>query len=43
MAKTIYLPDRGIYPDSGVDCADALQAVFDSIVYDGEGICVPLK
>ena len=43
MAKTIYLMDRGILPDSGVDCADALQAVFDGISYDGEEVTVMFK
>ena len=43
MAKTIYLPDYGIHPDSGVDCSAALQSVFDGIVYDGEPICVLFK
>ena len=43
MAKTIYLPDYGIHPDTGVDCSAALQSVFDSIVYDGEPISVQFK
>ena len=43
MAKTIYLPDYGIHPDTGVDCSAALQSVFDSIVYDGEPLSVQFK
>ncbi len=43
MAKTIFLSDCGILPDSGVDCSAALQALFDSLVYDGEEIIVMFK
>jgi hypothetical protein len=34
MAKTMFLADCGIHPDSGVDCSAALQTIFDSICYD---------
>lgn len=43
MAKTIYLPDCGILPDSGTDCSAALQVLFDGLVYDGDDVTVMFK
>ena len=43
MAKTVFLADCGIHPDSGADCSAALQAVFDGIRYDGEDVTVMFK
>lgn len=42
--RTYWLPDYGIAPDTGADCAHALQAVFDSIAYSEDAaVCVMFK
>ena len=42
--KTVCTLDYGIDPDTGEDCAAALQALFDGLAYDnGTEICVQFK
>lgn len=42
--KTVCTLDYGIEPDTGEDCAAALQALFDGLAYEsGTEFCVQFK
>lgn len=37
MTKTLFLNDFGILPDTGIECSEVLQKVFDNLP-DGAGL-----
>ena len=42
--KLIFAADHGILPNSGCDCSEAIQAMFDNIEYDRDTkLCVQFK
>lgn len=43
MAKLLYLPDFGLFPDTDADCAALLQSIIDRLPRDGEAVTLCFK